>query len=284
MPEKPTESSNGAHVEEPGPTSKMPRGATPTPRNELAASLPYRPMTGAPVFVPSGEFPTPNHELAAAEPYGAGRTAPESFLAWPIRLSPWREEHAINSSWAEEAFAKACVEPHVFIPPDLVLVTLRECGSSNFAHFIQTHGFQMDHTAYLDGPFQSVDWTNTLVLNDAISNVGPVKIGIGSANLDSSPHGRVTRGQSGWTIYGLPPDESENLFASLCGYGALGSLVDLFNRHAGAVTLPLGMPADLCYAMFVWGSIGIIDRQSLMNIIGEAWVRNPTTIVKDFGG
>ena len=44
------------------------------------------------------------------------------------------------------------------------------------------------------------------------------------------------------------------------------------------------MPTGLCYAMFSWGSIGIVDRQSLMNITGEAWVRNPTTIVKNLSG
>jgi len=36
--------------------------------------------------------------------------------------------------------------------------------------------------------------------------------------------------------------------------------------------------------MFAWGSIGIVDRQSLMNITGEAWVRYPTTIVKNLSG
>jgi hypothetical protein len=36
--------------------------------------------------------------------------------------------------------------------------------------------------------------------------------------------------------------------------------------------------------MFSWGSIGIVDRTSLMNHTSEAWVRNPTTIVKDVRG
>jgi hypothetical protein len=187
-----------------------------------------------------------------------------------------------NSSWAEEAFAKACAEPRVFIPPDVVLFASQECGSSNFAAFMQTHGFQIDSKAYLDGPFTSVDWTNAAALNSAISNVGPVKIGVASANLNSGPHlrGQVTPGTSGWAICGLPADQPENHCASLCGYGPLAALVDLFERHGGNVNLPSGMPSGLCYAMFTWGSIGIVDRQSLMNITGEAWVRNPTTIVK----
>ena len=90
---------------------KMPRGAIPTPRSELAASQPYRPQSGPEIFVPSGEFPTPIHELAAAEPYKPGGVAPESFLAWPKEIAFWGNDKVSNSSWAEEAFAKACVEP-----------------------------------------------------------------------------------------------------------------------------------------------------------------------------
>jgi hypothetical protein len=260
---------------------KMPRGAIPTPRSEIAASEPYRPDADAETFVPSGEFPTPNHELAAAQPYKAGDAAPESFLAWPIGTGFTVNDKASNSSWAEEAFAKACAEAKVLIPADVVLVTSQECGSSNFAAFMQTHGFQMDGKAYLDGPFNSLDWTNSAALNGAIANVGPVKIGISTANLTSGPQGQVTPGTSGWAIYGLPTGQPENHCASLCGYGPLAALVDLFKRHGVNVKLTPGMPTGLCYAMFTWGSIGIVDRQSLMNITGEAWVRNPTTIVKN---
>jgi hypothetical protein len=262
----------------------MPRGAFPTPRNELAASEPYRPDDGAEIFVPSGEFPTPNHELAAAQPYRTAEAAPESFIAWPIEIGFWGDEKATNSIWAEEAFAKACAEPaelKVFIPTDVLLFTSRQCGSSNFAAFMQTHGFQMAGKAYLDGPFNSVDWTNVATLNGAIANVGPVKIGVASANLARNPQGQVTPGTSGWAIYGLATGQPENHCASLCGYGPLPALVDLFERHGVHVNLPPGMPTGLCYAMFTWGSIGIVDRQSLMNITGEAWVRNPTTIVKN---
>ena len=263
---------------------EMPRGAFPIRRSELAASEPYRPEAGAEIFVPSGEFPTPNQELAAAEPYRASGAAPESFIAWPIKIGFWGNDKVSNSSWAEEAFAKACAQPQVFIPADVVMLTARECGSTNFAKFMQTHGFQMDRKAYLDGPFNSVDWTNAAALNGAIANVGPVKIGVASANLASGPHGKVTRGTSGWAIYGLPTGQPENHCASLCGYGPLAALVDLFERHEVNVNLPSGMPKGLCYAMFTWGSIGIVDRQSLMNITGEAWVRNPTTIVKNLRG
>jgi len=265
-------------------TPKMPRGAIPTPRSELARSEPYQPEVGAEIFVPSGEFPTPNHELASAHPYRAGGTAPESFISWPIEIGFWGNEKAGSSSWAEEAFAKACAEPKLFIPTDVVLFTSRECGSSNFAAFMQTHGFQMDRKAYLDGSFNSVEWTNTAALNGAIANVGPVKIGVGAEDFQTNANGKVTPGTNGWAMYGLPAGQPENHCASLCGYGPLAALVDLFERHEVNVNLPSGMPTGLCYAMFTWGSIGIVDQQSLMNITGEAWVRNPTTIVKNLRG
>jgi hypothetical protein len=260
---------------------KMPRGAIPTPRSELAASEPYRPEGSAEVFVPSSELPAPNHELASAQPYRARLTAPESFIAWPIKIDFWGNQETGSSSWAEEAFAKACAEPKVFLPADVVMLAARECGSSNFAAFLQSHGFHMDRKAYLDGSFHSVDWTNAAALNDAIANAGPVKIGVASANLASRAQGQVTPGASGWAIHGLPPGQPENHCASLCGYGSLEALVDLFARNGVGVNLPPGMSAGPCYAMFTWGSIGIVDRQSLMNITGEAWVRNPPTIVKN---
>lgn len=262
-------------------TTRMPRGAIPTPRSELAASEPYRPEAGVEIFIPSGEFPTPNHELAAARPYKPGSAAPASFMVWPTGPGFWGNEKASHSSWVEEAFAKACAEPKVFIPPEVVRSTAQRCGSSNFAAFMQTRGFQLEGKAYLNGPFNSVDWTDAAALNSAIASVGPVKIGIASASLVTGAEGQLTPGTSGWAIYAVPTGQPEDHFASLCGFGALAALTDLFKEHGVNVDLPQGMPAGLCYAMFALGSIGIIDRQSLMNIAGEAWVRNPTTIVRD---
>lgn len=261
-------------------TTQMPRGAIPSLRSDIAAAEPYRPEGSTEIFVPTGEFPSPNQDLAGAQRYRGGGPVPESFIAWPTKIDFWGNVTASNSIWAEEAFAKACVEPKVFIPTEVVLSASRECGPSNFAAFMQTHGFQMDHEAFLDGPFSLINWINAAALNGAIANIGPVKIGVASGGLSAGPHGRVTPGASGWAIYGLPQAQPGVHCASLCGYGPLAALVDLFQRHGVDVNLPSGTPAGLSYAMFTWGSIGIIDRQSLVNITGEAWVRSPTTIVK----
>jgi hypothetical protein len=260
----------------------MPRGAIPTPRSELAASEPYRPEDGSEVFVPSGEFPSPNQELAAAQPYKPG-AAPESFLAWPIEIGLGGNEK-VTTLWAEEAFAKACAEPKVFVPTDVVARAARQCGSSNFARFMQTHGFQMDGKAYLDGPFNSVNWTNATILNSAIYSHGPVKIGVGAEDFQRNAHGLVTPGTSGWAMYNYPKNRPEDHCVGLCGYGTLAELVSLFERHHVAVNVPHGMPTGLCYAMFTWNSIGIIDQQSMLNMTYEAWIRIPVTIVKTLDG
>jgi hypothetical protein len=265
-------------------TPQMPRGAIPSPRSEIAAAEPYWPEGATEAFVPKGEFPSPNQDLAVARRYRGGGSIPESFVSWPTKIGLWNNEMASRSIWAEEVFAKACVEPKVFIPTEVVLSGSRECGSSNFAAFMQAHGFQMDRKAYLDGPFNLIDWTNVAALNGAIANIGPVKIGVASEGLSSGPYGQVTPGTSGWAIYGLPQGQPGDQCASLFGYAPLAALVDLFRRHGVDVNLPSGMPTGLAYAMFTSGSIGVIDRQSLMNITGEAWVRSPTTIVKTLGG
>jgi hypothetical protein len=57
-------------------------------------------------------------------------------------------------------------------------------------------------------------------------------------------------------------------------------LVALFHQHGVTVHAPAGMPTGLCYAMFTWNSIGIIDQQSMLHMTHEAWIRNPVTIIK----
>ncbi len=82
---------------------------------------------------------------------------------------------------------------------------------------------------------------------------------------------------------GAIPTPRDELAASE-SYGPLAALVGLFERNQIKVNVRSGMPSGLCYAVATWGSVGTVDQQSLMNITGEAWVRNPTTIVKKPGG
>jgi hypothetical protein len=92
----------------------------------------------------------------------------------------------------------------------------------------------------------------------------------------------VTPGTSGWSMYNYPHTSApqEDHCVSLCGYGSLAALVRLFREHKVTVKVPTGMPKRLCYAVFTWNSIGIIDQQSMLNMTYEAWIRSPVTIIK----
>ena len=248
-------------------------------RSQLAASEPYRPQIGVDVFLPSrAVLPSPNHELAAAPPYRCTQTPPESFIAWPARIGSWGNETSAGSSWSEEAFTKACSQPRVIIPDRDVLLAAQRCGSSNFAEFMQKRGFEVNGRFLRDGPFNAVDWTNLTTLHGAVAHAGPVKVGLAGTDLKS---GRMTPGVSGWAVCDLAPAEGGDECGSVFGYGPLKRLVAIFARHGVEVDLPPGMPAGDCYAIFVMGSVGIMDRESLLNITDEAWVRVPTTIIDD---
>ncbi len=145
---------------------------------------------------------------------------------------------------------------------------------------MQRTGFPYNGKTYDDGPYQSVNWTNAAILHSAIYSHGPVKIGVGAEDFQSNPHGLVTPGTSGWAMYDYPKNQPEDHCVSLCGYGTLAELVGLFHRHNVTVHAPPGMPTGLCYAMFTWNSIGIIDQQSMLNMTHEAWIRIPVTIVR----
>jgi hypothetical protein len=246
-------------------TKRLPRGAIPSLRSELAAAMPH--------------IPDPKISV------------PPSFLMWPAQMSSWNNYTYGDCVSAEEAFAKATAAPHTFFPDATVVAWASAHGYLNGASLtavmttMQTNGFPLNNKTYDDGPFNSVNWTNPALLQSALSSHGPVKIGVAAEYFQSAApgqHGIVTPGTSGWAIYNYPPTNAaqEDHCVSLCGYGTLAQLQALFLKNKVTVHAPAGMPAGLCYALFTWNSIGIIDQQSLLHMTHEAWIRNPVTIVK----
>ena len=237
----------------------LPRGAIPSARNELAAAIPFAPPPGTPV--------------------------PSSFLMWPGQKSSWNNYRYGDCVSAEEAFAKATAEPQTFIPEATVVAWASENGYLNGASFtavmttMQTNGFPLGGRTYNDGPYNSVDWTNVAILQSAIYSRGPVKLGAAAENFQSNANGQVTPGTNGWALYNYPKNLPEDHCPSLCGYGPLAELITLFQGHGVPVNVPDGMPTGLCFAMFTWNSIGIVDQQSMLNMTYEAWIRNPATII-----
>lgn len=238
--------------------------------------------------LPRGAIPSPRYELAAAMPHVPDPTiaVPPSFLMWPVQMSSWNNYIYGDCVSAEEAFAKAAAAPQTFIPEATVVAWASANGYLNGAMLtavmttMQTNGFPLSGKTYDDGPYFSVNWANAATLHSAIYSHGPVKIGVGAEDFQTNAHGKVTPGTSGWAMFDYPKNTPEDHCVSLCGYGTLAELVSLFKKHGATVKAPTGMPTGLCYAMFTWNSIGIIDLQSMLNMTYEAWIRNPVTIVK----
>ncbi len=258
---------------------KMPRGAKPVQRHDLAASDPYGSEAA---FVPSGTFPSQNYELAEAKSYKAIQDYPDPFLMdiGDVDLDFWKPGDLNNSFWIEESFAKFCAKPHIQLPKELVLETIDKCGTMNVSEFLQTEGFQLNGKKYLNGTFQSINWTEPNLLKSAIYQYGPIKIGVASNDFLSNSKGMVTPAVNGWAMYNYPSGLKADDWASICGYGQLNKLINQFATKGIAVNIPEGMPEGLCYAIFVYNSVGIIDEQSLVNMTNEAWVRTPVTIIK----
>jgi hypothetical protein len=203
-------------------------------------------------------------------------------------MSSWNNYTYGDCVTAEEAFAKATAAPQTFIPLATAVSWASAHGYLNGATLtsvlttMQTNGFPLSGKTYDDGQHLSVNWTNAAILQSAIYSHGPVKIGVAAETFQSNPHGHVTPGTSGWTMYNYPATSAsqEDHCTSLCGYGTLAQLVTLFAQHKVVVHPVAGMPAGICYAMFTWNSIGIIDQQSMLNMTHEAWIRTPVTIIK----
>jgi hypothetical protein len=237
--------------------------------------------------LPRGAIPSPRSTLAGAQPHVPDSTVsvPPSFLMWPVQMSSWNNYIYGDCVSAEEAFAKACAAPQIFIPEATVVAWASANGYLNGATLtgvmttMRTKGFPLNGKIYDDGPYYTVDWTNAATLQSAIYSFGPVKIGVGAENFQTNANGLVTPGTSGWAMYNYPQNLAEDHNPSLCGYGTLAELISLFQQHNVTVNVPNGMPTGLCYAMFTWNSIGIIDAQSMLNMTYEAWIRNPVTII-----
>ena len=227
-----------------------------------------------------GALPSPRSALAAAMPLQMNLLgAPPTFLTKPQQISMWGNDVHGDCVTAEEAFAKACHNPEIFITDAEVIAwatahnVLEGAVISQVLQWMQNDGFVQGGNAYDDGPYFSVNWQNRSVLQSAIAT-GPVKIGIAADQLEAAY--RSNGGHTGWFAHGFHADANEDHCVSLCGYGPTSWLAQQLG-----VAVPGGVNGNaLSYALFTWNSIGIIEEASLLAITHEAWVRQPTTIIK----
>jgi hypothetical protein len=226
-----------------------------------------------------GAIASPRSALAAAMPHRALVGAPPTFLNKPQRISMWGNDVHGDCVTAEEAFAKACNSPEIFISDAEVIAWATAHGVLEGAYisqvltWMQDDGFPEGSLAYDDGPHLSVNWTDAATLQSAIYS-GPVKLGVAANQIEAA--WQKTGGRSGWFGTGFQADGNEDHCVALCGYGSIAWLAQQFQ-----VQVPAGVDGTKPgYAMFTWNSIGIIDVPSMIAVTHEAWLRQPTTVTK----
>jgi hypothetical protein len=225
-----------------------------------------------------GALPAPRHVLAAAMPHQIVGETPAQFIRIPSRLSFWLNDVDGDCVTAEEAFVKACHKPEIFITDATVQSWAEARGVLNAAFLpdvlwmMHKHGFYQNGHFYDNGGPSSVDWTNKAVLENAIWT-GPVKIGVAADQFENVVPAPP---MNGWFATGFTKDWKEDHCTSLCGFGSFAWLAEQLGS-----TVPVELDgATSGLAMFTWSSIGIIDWPSMQAVTGEAWVRNPSTVVK----
>ena len=268
---------------------------TPPPPSASAGSRPQgntsnvgTPGISPPPSASAGQMPkrgalaTPLHVLESAAPHIARLGAPPNYIVVPPQISMWGNDVHGDCVTAEEAFAKACNQPEIFISDQVVIDWATAHGVLEGAYIYQVldwmrnDGFHQDGLTYNDGDRYSVDWKQDDSLRSAIVE-GPVKIGIAADQL--STVWRNNGGRTGWFATGFNSDNNVDHCVSLCGYGTITWLAQQLG-----VAVPNGVDGGQPgYALFTWNSIGIIDVPSMLAITREAWIRIPTTIVKSGG-
>lgn len=221
-----------------------------------------------------GAHRAPPHKLLAVPPFRKTAPAPLQYAVIPPKLAYWGNNQYGDCVSAEEAFAKACFWKEILVSDATVIAWARDHGFLDGADLpevmdaMRSKGFADGAQLYNDGPYQGVDYSNEAVLQAAIAT-GPVKIAI---DADALPSGAGNN--QGWYAFGKGRYPNTDHCVSLCGYGPCSWLFPLLG-----VAVPAGAdPSKVCYLLFTWSTIGVVDHDWIMGTCTEAYVRIPTTI------
>src|SRR5262249_34691013 len=150
----------------------------------------------------------------------------------PTKISVWHNDFHGDCVTAEEAFAKACHNPEIFITDDEVKKWASAHGWYEGANLIdvlkamQKKGFTQEKQVFDDGSPSSVNWTDDATLRSALYH-GPVKIGVAADQLHAVCQANGFK--SGWFATGFKADPNEDHCVSLCGYGTISWLAQRMN-------------------------------------------------------
>src|SRR5262245_57858023 len=107
-----------------------------------------------------GAMPSPRSVLAAATPHselGLAAPPPPNFITMPKKLSSWGNFDYGDCVTAEEAFAKACYHPEIFIADNEVIRWAKSHNVLEGAYlhevmqWMQKRGFHQSGHLYDDG-------------------------------------------------------------------------------------------------------------------------------------
>lgn len=225
---------------------------------------------------PRGAKATPPNVLRAKPKFSvrAGQAPPAEFATVPEKLDYWGNDQYGCCVSTEEAFAKACHNPEIFIEEANVIEWASHHGVLNGATLDEVltamldDGFQVGPQRYNDGRAVTVDYTKPDTLKAAIAE-GPVKIAI---DADALPQGAGR--SNGWFALGSGRYSNTDHCVALAGYG---SAAFLYGKMG--IPVPSGLPATTQgYLLFTWSTLGFVDHKWLLNTCVEAWLRQPTTV------
>jgi hypothetical protein len=227
--------------------------------------------------LPRGAIASSRSELAAATPHVISAAVPDRFIALPAAISDWGNHTYGDCVTAEEAFSKACTSSPDIISDATAINWAQANGFLNSAKILlvlqrmQASGFPGNGVRIGDGSYYAVNWEDVAVLKSAISQ-GVVKFGV-SANQFEKVYG-AHKG-NGWIATNFVSDVNSDHCVSVFGYGEIEWLL----AQMKVAEEPNGVDASLdWFAVFTWGSIGVIDYESLCSVTAEAWLRAPTTV------
>ncbi len=232
-----------------------------------------------------GAIPTPRHQLAASIPFQTRPGIPASWGVLPKTLQMWGNGEYGDCVTAEECAAIAAYStmlgvPTVLIPDSACTSWARQHGYLNGADLtsvmqdMASDGISSGGVTYRDGHPTSVNYSDNANLSSAIYT-GPVKVGIAANQLERAGAGS----KMGWIGTGFHRDGNEDHCVGYWGFGTAQQLADLMHNTLG-ISVSLGnlAPGSPSYYLYTWKTVGIIDQQSTDNVVGEAWVRTPSVI------
>jgi hypothetical protein len=234
------------------------RGAISSPREKLAAAMPFRPISGLLQTMPAsfGCVP-PVLSILGNGTYGCcvSSQTGASIEAYSLYYGIGSETVVQDSEVI--AFARA----HGILNGAVI---------TDVMDIMQSTGMTVGGKIYKEGPYKAVDWTNYPVLSAAIYQ-GPVNISVAANQVENS-----FSQTNGWWGYGWKKDSNQDHCVPLFGFGSAGDLASILK-----VNVPSAVNAsDPAVLFYTWGSIGIVLHASLLAVMsgGEAWLRTPTTV------